>query len=164
MMLSHEDYLKEYAKSHQNEFNQMIHFICVPAIFITTVALFWSIPVGAWLGLEGSAAYWVNGGSILTVVCSVFYLLLSLKSLAIAAVWVGVSAVYIAAVESSGLSLVWTSAAIWIVAWGLQFWGHKVEGAKPNFLQDLLFLLIGPLFVTHELSVKFNGGTPISVE
>jgi uncharacterized membrane protein YGL010W len=33
----------------------------------------------------------------------------------------------------------------------VQFWGHKVEGAKPSFADDLVFLLIGPLFVQQKL-------------
>ncbi|GAA3996382.1 hypothetical protein GCM10022408_03730 [Hymenobacter fastidiosus] len=32
------------------------------------------------------------------------------------------------------------------LAWVGQLWGHKVEGQKPDFLKDLQFLLIGPLW------------------
>jgi uncharacterized membrane protein YGL010W len=39
------------------------------------------------------------------------------------------------------------SIAIFVVAWIGQFIGHKIEGKKPSFLDDLRFLLIGPLFV-----------------
>jgi uncharacterized membrane protein YGL010W len=39
------------------------------------------------------------------------------------------------------------SIAIFVVAWIGQFIGHKIEGRKPSFLDDLRFLLIGPLFV-----------------
>ncbi len=37
--------------------------------------------------------------------------------------------------------------AIFVLAWIGQFIGHKIEGKKPSFLDDLRFLLIGPLFV-----------------
>ena len=33
------------------------------------------------------------------------------------------------------------------LAWIGQFIGHKIEGKKPSFFDDLRFLLIGPLFV-----------------
>jgi len=37
--------------------------------------------------------------------------------------------------------------AIFSIAWVFQFVGHKIEGKKPSFFQDLSFLLIGPLWV-----------------
>ena len=39
------------------------------------------------------------------------------------------------------------SIAIVVLAWVGQFVGHQIEGRKPSFLDDLRFLLIGPLFV-----------------
>jgi uncharacterized membrane protein YGL010W len=39
------------------------------------------------------------------------------------------------------------SIAIFVLAWIGQFIGHKIEGKKPSFFDDLRFLLIGPLFV-----------------
>jgi uncharacterized membrane protein YGL010W len=36
---------------------------------------------------------------------------------------------------------------IFVVAWIGQFIGHRIEGRKPSFFEDLRFLLIGPLFV-----------------
>jgi uncharacterized membrane protein YGL010W len=39
------------------------------------------------------------------------------------------------------------SIALFVVAWIGQFIGHQIEGRKPSFLDDLRFLLIGPLFV-----------------
>jgi uncharacterized membrane protein YGL010W len=34
--------------------------------------------------------------------------------------------------------------SLFIVMWILQFIGHKIEGKKPSFLEDLRFLLVGP--------------------
>jgi uncharacterized membrane protein YGL010W len=43
---------------------------------------------------------------------------------------------------------VWlVSVAVFVVAWIGQFIGHKIEGKKPSFFDDVRFLLIGPLFV-----------------
>ena len=33
---------------------------------------------------------------------------------------------------------------LFIVMWILQFAGHKIEGRKPSFFDDIRFLLIGP--------------------
>ena len=38
-----------------------------------------------------------------------------------------------------------------VVAWIFQFIGHKIEGLKPSFLEDLQFLLIGPAWVFRKL-------------
>ena len=62
-------FLHDYGDSHRHPVNQWVHIFCVPAIFVSTLGLFWLIPVGQWLGLEGAAAYWVNGGTLLAVLC-----------------------------------------------------------------------------------------------
>ena len=51
-------------------------------------------------------------------------------------------------------NLLWASLIIFVLAWIGQFYGHKVEGAKPSFLKDLEFLLIGPLWVIEKLTKK----------
>jgi uncharacterized membrane protein YGL010W len=40
-----------------------------------------------------------------------------------------------------------TSVTIFAVAWIGQFIGHAIEGKRPSFLEDLQFLLIGPLWL-----------------
>ena len=37
--------------------------------------------------------------------------------------------------------------ALFVAAWIGQFYGHKVEGKKPSFLDDLQFLMIGPAWL-----------------
>ena len=49
-----------------------------------------------------------------------------------------------------------TSLMIFIVAWIGQFIGHKIEGKKPSFLQDLQFLLIGPAWLLSFIYNKFG--------
>jgi uncharacterized membrane protein YGL010W len=43
------------------------------------------------------------------------------------------------------------SVAIFVGAWIAQFIGHKIEGKKPSFLEDLQYLWVGPLFVLAKL-------------
>ena len=43
---------------------------------------------------------------------------------------------------------------VFVVAWIGQFVGHKIEGKKPSFFEDLQFLLIGPAWVANSLSEK----------
>jgi uncharacterized membrane protein YGL010W len=41
--------------------------------------------------------------------------------------------------------------AAFILGWGFQFLGHKLEGTKPKFLENLIYLAIGPLFIFREM-------------
>ena len=43
-MKSIDQWLDEYGESHQNKVNKLIHYICVPAIYMTVVGLFWAVP------------------------------------------------------------------------------------------------------------------------
>jgi uncharacterized membrane protein YGL010W len=128
----------------------------VPAIFVSTLGLFWLIPVGQWLGLEGAAAYWVNGGTLLAVLCMPFYLRLSMGVSLLMLGWLAVSIAVVTLVDRSALSLGWSALVLWLVAWAVQVWGHKVEGKKPSFTDDLVFLLVGPVFVSLELAYKLG--------
>lgn len=55
---------------------------------------------------------------------------------------------------SSFGNIFYISITIFVLAWIGQFYGHKIEGAKPSFLKDLQFLLIGPLWVIHKIGKK----------
>jgi uncharacterized membrane protein YGL010W len=39
--------------------------------------------------------------------------------------------------------------SIFVLSWVGQFIGHKIEGAKPSFFDDLKFLMIGPAWLLH---------------
>lgn len=150
-MLTLGKYLDRYGESHRNPTNRAIHFVCVPLIFFATLALAWCLPIGAWLGLSAPLAEWVNGATVFSLPALVFYLRLSMRAALTMIAWFGISVAGILAIDASPLPLLWMALAIWVAAWAAQFYGHKVEGAKPSFAEDLLFLLIGPLFVMDEL-------------
>ena len=46
-----------------------------------------------------------------------------------------------ASIPTWGMSL-----TLFVIAWIFQFIGHKIEGAKPSFFKDILFLMVGPAF------------------
>lgn len=155
-MRSQSEFLDAYAESHQNPLNQLIHFICVPVIVFATLALLWAIPIGQWLNAPAAYANWINGATVFGGLSLFFYLRLSLSSALVMTVWFALSVVGILAIIDSPLPLVWTALALWVAAWAVQFYGHEVEGAKPSFADDLVFLLIGPLFVMEKLYRKFR--------
>jgi uncharacterized membrane protein YGL010W len=48
------------------------------------------------------------------------------------------------------------AAALFAGGWALQFLGHKFEGLKPAFFDDVAQLLVGPLFVCAEIAFLFG--------
>lgn len=136
--------LDEYASSHQNKTNKLIHYICVPVIFWSITALFWvvKIPVVENLAIVMTALisiYYISKDIIVTVQMTVFSVLCLLLN---------------AYIEKVGLPLLWISVALFIIAWVFQFIGHKIEGKKPSFFKDLQFLLIGPAWIVKQLLSK----------
>jgi uncharacterized membrane protein YGL010W len=41
----------------------------------------------------------------------------------------------------------WVAGGLFVLAWVGQFVGHAIEGRRPSFLDDVKFLLVGPLWV-----------------
>lgn len=155
-MRTQTQFLDKYQESHQNPVNSFIHIICVPSIFFASVGLLWAIPIGRWLGVEESVAPWVNLATLSAIPILVFYLRLSPLATTTAIGWFALSVLGIFAIERAGLPLVWTCLALWVAAWAAQFYGHHVEGAKPSFADDMIFLLIGPLYVMNKLYKKLG--------
>jgi uncharacterized membrane protein YGL010W len=58
--------------------------------------------------------------------------------------------------DTEGAPILEISIGIFVVAWIGQFIGHKIEGKKPSFLEDLLFLMIGPIWVFLPLFKKLK--------
>ena len=138
-MISMENYLNEYSESHQNKINKLIHKLCVPAILFSVFGLLDSFPIH------------FNLSFVLIGFALTFYLLTktTLKLFLFVLIEVAVF-------EWINLSLkmpfkFYVSASIFSVAWVLQFIGHFLEGKKPSFFKDLLFLFIGPVWVWANL-------------
>ena len=66
------------------------------------------------------------------------------------------SALTFAGVFAMGSQVFPVSLAIFIGAWVLQFIGHKMEGKKPSFFEDIQYLWVGPLFVLSKLLGKLG--------
>ncbi|WP_245662914.1 DUF962 domain-containing protein [Endozoicomonas arenosclerae] len=133
------EWLEAYAESHQNPTNKLIHWICVPAIMFSIIGIVWSFSTTAVF--------------VLMAITMIFYFMLSLPlSMAIIGVYAGMA--FIA--DSIGEPLLMVSIAIFVVSWVFQFVGHKVEGKKPSFFEDIQFLLVGPLWCLSFLFSKWN--------
>jgi uncharacterized membrane protein YGL010W len=132
--------IDKYSESHLNHTNEIIHFICVPAIVFSLLGLMWAIHPAIAVGL-----------SLLSLV---YYFTLSVPfAMGMILMSGAMLAVLYALPQSIILPL---SVIVFVVAWIGQFIGHKIEGKKPSFFDDLRFLLIGPLFVLGFLYRRLN--------
>lgn len=152
-----QDWLDSYGVSHKNSTNKTIHWICVPAIFVSIIGLMSGVDLSLF-GFEMMA--YTHLGSLFLIFGLLFYLRLSI-----------VMTIGMALVSSVALFFVnwmntkfpdshlWIYLSIFIMAWIGQFVGHKIEGAKPSFFDDLKFLLIGPAwllsFIFKKIGVKY---------
>lgn len=141
--------LARYGESHQNGTNEVIHWICVPVIVWTVIALFWSIPTPA----AFAAVPLLNWATIMLSAALLYYVYLSPPLAVGLAFYSSASVALILAFEGSALAgalPLWGFAlGLFVLAWIGQFVGHKIEGKKPSFLEDLTFLMIGPAWLLH---------------
>ncbi len=153
-MKSAQHLLDEYGESHQHPLNKKIHWICVPLIMLSFVALLSLLPLNiAILNQYPIINHW---GFALVVFASIYYFFLSIP---LFAGMISVSALMLFGVNllaSLPFSLWKTATAIFVVAWIGQFYGHKIEGKKPSFLKDVQFLLIGPLWLLSKLYRRYG--------
>ncbi len=59
----------------------------------------------------------------------------------------GVTVVLVYPLTLLGAHVLATAAVVFVLAWIGQFVGHRIEGRKPSFLEDVKFLLVGPAWL-----------------
>ncbi|MGB3727322.1 MAG: Mpo1-like protein [Glaciecola sp.] len=131
--------INHYGESHQNKTNVLIHAIAVPSIYFVTIGLIWSLPTPAFI-----AMFNVTWAHILAIPTLYYYFKLSgpigaAMTLLTILVFGGINLLV-----SMGISVWQFSLALFVLMWILQFIGHKIEGKKPSFFEDLRYLLVGP--------------------
>jgi uncharacterized membrane protein YGL010W len=143
-MKSIADHLSQYATYHRDRRNIATHFVGIPMIVVGIEALL-ARPSFALLGATLSPAVFVS-----LAACG-FYLALDRRLGAAMTAVLGASLA--AGVALASLSFgAWLSSALglFLVGWAIQFVGHGFEGRKPAFVDDLVGLLVGPLFIVTE--------------
>lgn len=137
--------LQEYGQSHQNPINKLIHWVCVPAIVWTVVALLWSIPFPE-VGIDLPVPLnWATG---VLVLVQVYYFRLSFSlGLGLLAYNAAMIALSVWVINNVSWPLWQVALAVFVLAWIGQFIGHLIEGKRPSFFKDLQFLLIGPAWL-----------------
>jgi uncharacterized membrane protein YGL010W len=149
--------LSEYGESHQNPWNKLIHWICVPAIVWTVVALLWSIPVPTAVQSEPGPLNWAT---VVLALAQIYYFALSFR-LGLGLMLYNILMLWLTAlVEAASPWPLWQVAlAVFILAWIGQFIGHIIEGKRPSFFKDVQFLMIGPAwlmaFIYRSLGISY---------
>lgn len=143
-MTNLERLLSQYAAYHLDRNNILTHFIGIPLIVFSILCL------GARAGVEISGVS-VTLASILILLSTIYYISLD-KLFGILMLVIFVAA-YPLAIKIAALPM-WSwlgmSIGIFVVGWVFQFIGHYFEKKKPAFVDDLVGLVIGPLFVLAE--------------
>ncbi|RZL62554.1 MAG: DUF962 domain-containing protein, partial [Variovorax sp.] len=109
--------------------------VAIPAIMLSIVGLLFALhPWVAYVFLAASLVYYAQLRSM------AFFVTMALGTVAL-----------VAAVHALGTRVLPISAAVFVVAWIFQFIGHKIEGRKPSFFEDIQYLWVGPLFVLSRI-------------
>ena len=151
------DWLDAYGESHQNKTNKKIHWICVPLIMLSLLGI---LSLKKFSSQIGNFCFSI--AHILFFLSIVFYIRLSI-SITIGMIFVSILNLYIIyqleLLFISKNNLLFLYLGIFIVSWIGQFVGHKIEGQKPSFFDDLKFLLIGPAwllsFIYKKIGIKY---------
>lgn len=138
------DQLSQYAAYHRDRRNIATHFIGVPMIVLAVVTLL-ARPTFELAGIPLSPA------TLASVATAVYYLRMDLRfglaMVVLLALSLGFAQVCAAASTPVWL---WTGIGLFVLGWAFQFVGHYYEGRKPAFVDDIVGLIVAPLFVLAE--------------
>ena len=152
------DLLSQYAEYHRDRRNIVSHFVGVPMIVFAVGVLLarpafmvGSVPLTpAWIVFAVVAAWYLSRGDLgLGVAVSALVGLLLLVAQSVA----------------GGSVVAWLGWGVgFLVGWVIQFIGHWYEGKKPAFVDDIIGLLVGPMFITAEALFAFGWNRPLLAE
>lgn len=150
-----EYYLSTYAKYHRDQRNILTHYVGIPLIVYAVFCLL-SRPIFIF-ELPSLGAMAVTPALVVWLATNLFYIKLDVKLGAIMTLLTGV--LLWLAQPVAQLSTGWwltASIGIFVGGWVLQFIGHYYEGKKPAFVDDIMGLVIGPLFVVTEFGFELG--------
>ncbi len=133
--------LAHYALSHQHPTNERIHYTAIPCIMLSLVGLLYvASPMLALVFLGASLLYYWR-------LSTVFLITMMAVTVVMLAIIATLNAKHI---------LLPVCLMVFVVAWIFQFIGHRIEGKKPSFFEDVQYLWVGPLFVLSRLFIKLG--------
>ena len=138
------DHLANYAGYHRDRRNIAIHSVGIPLI-VLSVATILSRPRVV------NEVFPVSPALVLFGIATAFYLRLDLR-FGLGMAVVSIASVSLGAWAAALSTTAWLTAGLglFVFGWTLQFVGHYWEGRKPAFVDDIMGLAIGPLFILAE--------------
>ena len=148
--------LTQYAAYHRDRRNIVSHFVGVPMIVFGVGVLLARPAVAtgnvvltpAWFVFALVAAWYLSrGNAVLGVVTSV----------------VVAALLWLAQRVSGGSVPSWLAwgAGFFLVGWLIQFIGHWYEGRKPAVVDDVVGLVVAPMFITAEALFLLGWNKPL---
>ena len=135
-----EQQLGNYGLYHRSKRNVLTHFFGIPLIVFAVLCLLGRIEIPL-------AGYDITGAHVAVLASVIYYLMLSISLGMIMAVILVLMAVAASMVSQlSFYEWLMMSVGIFVLGWILQFIGHYFEGKKPAFVDDIVGLIIGPLY------------------
>jgi uncharacterized membrane protein YGL010W len=126
----------DYSSFHRTPGNKACHYVGIPLIVLSLLALLARVP------LFELGTFTVTAAELLLVAATAYYLTLDVAL----AVMMLVASVLMAALGRVLPTSV--AAALFVLGWVFQFIGHYVyEKKSPAFARNLVHLLVGPLWI-----------------
>lgn len=145
------DLISQYAQYHRDRRNIVSHFVGVPMI-VFGLGVLLARPAFVWGSLVLSPAW------LVFATASAWYLSRGDLALGMAVSAVVGSLMLLAQTVSGGSVAGWLAWGLgfFVIGWLIQFIGHWYEGKKPAFVDDVIGLLVAPMFVTAEMLFAFG--------
>ena len=157
--------LVQYARYHRDPRNIASHFLGIPLIVLVVGVLAVGVlAVGvllARLEVAGISAAWLAWA-----LSTAWYLSRGNLALGVATSTVNAGLMAAAHPLAAGPVAAWLGWGIglFVLGWAIQFVGHWWEGRKPAFVDDVVGLLVGPMFVVAEWLIAAGWNRPLAVE
>ncbi|MGN6649202.1 Mpo1 family 2-hydroxy fatty acid dioxygenase [Trinickia sp.] len=152
------DQLAQYASYHRDRRNIATHFVGIPMI-VLALAILLSRP--QWH--VGPVSPAISPALVLFGCATVYYVVLDVALGLLMAIF-SAACLVAGAWLAHESTMIWAASgtALFIVGWIFQFVGHVAyEHRKPAFADDLIGLIIGPLFVLAEIVFGFGWRRPL---
>ncbi len=133
--------LDQYSQSHRNPTNIKIHKVAVPSIMFSLLGLLFQFSLND-----------LNAGWILIGYALLYYL--QFKDWKVFAIILSQLIPMLGLIFLNPFQPIYFFAVIFVFAWIAQFIGHKIEGKKPSFFEDIQYLLIGPIWILKGIAWK----------
>jgi uncharacterized membrane protein YGL010W len=139
----------QYAHYHRDRRNIATHLLGIPLIFLSIGVLLLS-PSWSVAGLTVTLAW------AMWALTSLWYLsrgdvLLGVTTSVVNGLLIAAAHEVPPLAQDMGLAVWQAGLGLFFIGWVVQFIGHYFEGRKPAFVDDLVGLLVGPMFVVGEV-------------